>query len=117
METLNIENVIADVLSMLSLSDSSESGLLARGSSIVSGVMQSLSLRLGCLPVPEMLSYIVRDVSLARYNRLGSEGTSKHEVEGESMTFSKDDFAPYESDIAAYAKMSRTRGGGVVHFL
>lgn len=117
MAPLDVEAVEADVLAMLSLTGSSDAGLLARVSSIVAGVVQALSLRLGGMPVPALLSYVVRDVSLARYNRLGSEGAARHDVEGESVTFRTDDFAPYASDIAAAVKLGKTQGGGVVHFL
>ena len=86
---------------------------------IVSGVTQSLSIRLGGVPVPATLDYIVRDVSLSRYNRLGSEGASSHAVEGETMTWTKDDFEPYAADIAAWAaqQMQKPSGGGIVRFL
>lgn len=86
---------------------------------IVSGVTQALSVRIGGVPVPDALDYIVRDVSLSRYNRLGSEGAASHSVEGETMTWNKDDFEPYATDIAAWAaqQMQKPSGGGIVRFL
>lgn len=109
----------ADVLSLLSLS-SLDDALLARISTIVSGVVSALSLRLGGRAVPEALAYVVRDVSLARYNRLGSEGASSHGVEGETMQWNRgDDFAPYTADIAAWGALADepAGAGGVVRFL
>ena len=53
----------------------------------------------GVSEIPAELEYIVSEVTLARYNRIGSEGLSSHNVEGESQTWSQDDFAPYERDI------------------
>lgn len=110
----------ADVLSLLSLSDTDDAALLSRVSSIVSGVVSALSLRLGGRAVPEVLGYVVRDVSLARYNRLGSEGVSSHGVEGETMQWNRgDDFAPYAADIAAWGALADepAGAGGVVRFL
>ena len=117
MEPLDIENVIADILNMLSLSNSNSS-LVTRITSIVNGTVQAISLRLGGIPVPEMLSYIVRDVAIARYNRIGSEGSTKHDVEGEGITFLKDDFLPYTNDLSSFLKMVNSkRGSGIVHFM
>jgi hypothetical protein len=70
--------------------------------------------------VPHELSYIVTEVACARYNRLGSEATTSHSVEGESLSFKDDDFDAYKSDIAAYVKASAepetTDTGGVLFF-
>lgn len=110
----------ADVLSLLSLSDTDDAALLSRISSIVAGVVSALSLRLGGRTVPEALGYVVRDVALARYNRLGSEGVSSHGVEGETMQWNRgDDFAPYAADIAAWGALADepAGAGGVVRFL
>lgn len=56
----------------------------------------------GAEEVPEKLSYIVTDTAVRRYNRIGSEGLSSHTVEGETMSWPDDDFAPFEDDIQAY---------------
>lgn len=34
-----------------------------------------------------------------RFNRIGSEGTASHSVEGESLTFSDSDFDAYMAEI------------------
>ena len=57
---------------------------------------------LGGEEVPEDLQYIVTEVSVIRYNRIGSEGVSHHTVEGEAMTWDKDDFEPYLAEIQAW---------------
>lgn len=63
---------------------------------------QRLMLMLGQSTIPEALSYIVVEVTVARYNRIGSEGTSSHTVQGESLTWNDDDFKPYLEDIQAW---------------
>lgn len=67
--------------------------------------------------VPHELSYIVIEVSVARFNRIGSEGLTSHNVEGEQMTWSNDDFKPYEKDIALYLKNKDKSTQGRVRFI
>lgn len=75
---------------------------------------QRLGLMLGQSIIPEALSFVVIEVTIARYNRIGSEGVSSHSVQGESMTWSDDDFKPYKDDIQAWLDAqedpSTTRG-------
>lgn len=63
---------------------------------------QRLMLMLGQPIVPDALSYVVVEVTIARYNRIGSEGVSSHSVSNESMTWTDDDFKPYMDDIQAW---------------
>lgn len=66
--------------------------------------------------VPACLEYIVTEVSVARFNRIRSEGASSHSLSGESMTFLDDDFAPYMGDIRRW--MGRRQAAeGTVRFL
>ncbi len=43
--------------------------------------------------IPDELEYIITEVSIKRFNRIGSEGVQTHSVEGESMSFNDDDFS------------------------
>lgn len=56
----------------------------------------------GVESVPEELDYIVEEVSIIRFNRIGSEGLTSHTVEGESLTFSDNDFDGFKEDIQDY---------------
>ena len=49
--------------------------------------------------VPDKLSYIIVEVVVKRFNKLGSEGLSSQSVEGLSMSFDLDDFAVYDAVI------------------
>lgn len=71
----------------------------------------------GVQDVPLELEYIVTEVAVARFNRIGSEGLSSHNVGGESMAWSDDDFRPYESDIQAYLNEQAGNSRGVIRFL
>lgn len=77
-----------------------------------------LKVKLGTSSVPAQLSYIVTEVSIIRFNRIGSEGLSSHTVEGESQSFSGDDFSPYESDIQAWIDENKgTSRRGRIRFI
>ncbi|WP_305153530.1 phage head-tail connector protein [uncultured Dubosiella sp.] len=72
---------------------------------------------LGAQTVPEELSYILVEVAIKRFNRIGSEGVASHSIEGESMTFTDDDFAPFEDDMQAWRSKQHDQKKGRVRFL
>ena len=49
--------------------------------------------------VPQGLDYIITEVMIKRFNRIGAEGLTRHDIEGASMSFSSDDFKEYDSII------------------
>ena len=55
---------------------------------IISNATARLTTLLGGLEPTESLDYIILDVCIRRFNRIGSEGMESHTVEGESVTFS-----------------------------
>lgn len=75
---------------------------------------QRLGFLLGQSVIPDELSYIVVEVTIARFNRIGSEGVSSHTVQGESLSWTDDDFKPYMDDIQewlnAQEDVNTTRG-------
>lgn len=52
--------------------------------------------------VPEELHYIIVEVMVKRFNRLGSEGMTSQKVEGLDMTFAFDDFEEYDRILKQY---------------
>lgn len=95
-----------NILAMLGISDPSDE-ITAKLDYIISSTQQRLLLRLGVNAVPAELEYIVVEVSIARFNRIGSERLSSHNVEGETMTWnSEDDFKPYLSEISAWVSQN-----------
>lgn len=97
-------NLNQNVLNLLGLTqeDMTETAA-AQLETILEHTEARLSVLLGGVEeVPEALSYILENVAVARYNKIGSEGISSHSVEGESMTWADDDFAPYQDDIQAW---------------
>ena len=60
----------------------------------------------------------VRDIKKSlKLNRIGSEGLSSHSVEGESLSWSENDFAGYMDDIRAYLDDQKESKKGKVRFL
>lgn len=108
-----------NVLSLLGLSQAENKQI----DTIISVVSSRLCAKLTALTgstvdaVPEALESVTTEVCVARYNRIGSEGTSSHSVDGETMSWSDDDFAPYEDEIEAYADSVRKASAGRLRFL
>lgn len=77
-----------------------------------------LKVLLGCVAeVPKELAYIVEEVSICRFNRIGSEGLTAHTVEGESLTFADSDFAKYENDMQTWLDSQKDVKKGKVQFI
>lgn len=76
-------------------------------SELILNQMEALEVKLGT-PVPAELDFIVVETSIARYNRLGSEGLKSEGIDVISQTFIEDVFQPYLSDIALFKKANTT---------
>ena len=100
MSALSTDGMI--VARMLGLSNVDDSTVINVIEDCVDVATSRLLVRIGADAVPEQLGYIVREVAVRRYNRIGSEGVASHTVEGESMSWNEDDFEPFEADINAY---------------
>ena len=66
--------------------------------------------------VPEQLQYIVTELAIVRFNRIGNEGMASYSQEGESITYG-DDIAPYLPAIQAWLNTQEKNNRGVVRFL
>lgn len=99
---------------MLGIADCDRDDLLQL---IISGATSRLKVLLGGAEPPDSLSYIILDVSIIRFNKIGSEGMGIHTVEGESQHFSDNDFAGFMSDIEAWLASTGGSTQGKVRFL
>ncbi len=95
----------------------SDTSLDSKLNLILAGTRSRLKALLGGQDPPEELNYIITEVSVIRFNRIGSEGFSSHSVEGESQTFAEDDFAGYRDDIQAWLNNQKDAKKGRVRFL
>lgn len=85
-------------------------------------IMENVSNHLKALlgkEIPAELNYIVEEITVRRFNRLGAEGMQSESVEGHSVTFYdlKDEFVPYEAVIDAHKADNGVTGRGKVMFL
>lgn len=58
--------------------------------------------RIGEESVPPALDYIVAEVAIIRFNRIGSEGMAREAQDGRTIEFNADDFSAYNGVIDAY---------------
>lgn len=63
---------------------------------------RKLCSRIGEESVPPALDYIVVEVAIIRFNRIGSEGMAREAQDGRTIEFNADDFAAYNDIIDAY---------------
>ena len=84
---------------------------------LINAAEKRLKVLLGGVDPPENLNYIIIDVAIKRFNRIGSEGLEAHTVEGESQSIAKDDFEEYQDDIQAYLDTLKNATKGKVRFL
>ena len=105
--------IIDDVTALLGFSDEKYNKTL---DVIIRLTTNRLKTLLDVEEVPTELEYIVTEVSIVRYNKIGSEGVTSHSVEGETMSFSDNDFKGYLNDIEVW-KNKKDEVKGVVKFL
>ena len=84
---------------------------------LISTATARLRLLLGGVEPPESMEHIIREVSIIRFNKIGSEGMGSHTVEGESLSFNEDDFASFADEIQAYLEKQTATTRGRVRFL
>lgn len=112
-------DIRTSVLKLTGLSDSDNTDQV---DTVIAVVSKRLAAKLTVLTgeavdeVPDALAAVVVEIVVSRYNRIGSEGVSSHSVDGESMSWSDDDFAPYADEIQDYADSVR-KGAGRLRFL
>lgn len=91
---------LADLKTMLQIADDKRDSILEL---IKKNTEQALRFKLGLKAtdnLPAELDYIVLEVAVKRYNRIANEGMASYSQEGESITFSANDFDEFASDIA-----------------
>ena len=72
---------------------------------------------LGGIEPPESMAHIYMEVSIIRFNRIGSEGLSSHSVEGESLSFADSDFSGFADEIQAFLESQESGTRGKLRFL
>lgn len=107
--------MLEQIKSLLGLADdSSRDDLL---NVIINLTTARLTLLLGGTEPPDTLDHIIIEVAVARFNRIGSEGLSSHSVEGESLSFTENDFDPFMGEIQAFLDSQAENTRGKVRFI
>ncbi|HGU0171295.1 Phage gp6-like head-tail connector protein [Mycobacteroides abscessus subsp. massiliense] len=107
--------VLENVKKLLSINDDKQDELLEI---IISNTEKRL---ISLLPVdieqvPDRLEYIVEEVAVKRFNRVGAEGMTQESIDGRSNTFQNNDFDEYLDVInALFPKNTSKRGRGVFY--
>ena len=94
-----------------------ETGLDEKLKLIINLVTARLQLLLGGIEPPESMEHIIVEVAIMRFNRIGSEGMTSHSVEGESNTFTDNDFSGFADEIQAFLDTQKDSKRGKVRFL
>ena len=94
-----------------------ETGLDEKLKLIINLVQARLQLLLGGIEPPESMEHIIIEVAIMRFNRIGSEGMTSHSVEGESNTFTDNDFSGFADEIQAFLDTQKDSKRGKVRFL
>jgi hypothetical protein len=84
---------------------------------ILACTVARLKLLLGGIDPPDEMNHILIDVSIMRFNRIGSEGLSSHSIEGESLSFNDSDFDGFMPEIQAWLDSHKESTRGKVRFL
>lgn len=106
---------LQDVKLLLGIKDDSRDDLL---NLLIDNAQTQLLGRLQVLDeVPPSLEYIVPELVVRRYNRIGSEGMSSETVEGHSATYDDNDLLAYEFEIDRFLNTIRKPKTGIVRFV
>ncbi|MCI2885883.1 phage head-tail connector protein [Staphylococcus hominis] len=100
---------------LLSINDNVQDELLKR---IIDNTEKRLIslLPIGIEEVPDRLEYIVEEVAVKRFNRVGAEGMMQESVDGRSNTFQANDFDEYMDVIDQYTpRTTGKRGTGIFY--
>ena len=110
--------MLSNLIILLGLDESElDDAMKAKLNLIISGATARLKLLLGGAEPPEEMNHIILDVSAARFNRIGSEGLTGHTVEGESLSFTDNDFSQFSDEIQAWLEQQKDSGRGKLVFL
>lgn len=108
---------LSDLKTMLQIKDNKRDDIL---NLIIKNTTQALSFKLGLkadASIPDVLDYIAIEVSVKRYNRLANEGMSSYTQEGQSITFSANDFDEFANDIDAWKDENGVKDNNSGRFL
>lgn len=78
---------------------------------IIQVVEEKILLYLGLNEVPIPLGWIVVELSVARFNRIGSEGMSSESVDGGTSSYIEDELGQYKHYLNEYMRQNTKNKG------
>lgn len=88
--------IIKQVKALLGISDNLQDNLLNVIQELTEAHFKAYT---GKKDIPDELNFIIVEVVIKRFNRVGSEGLKSQKVEGLTLEFSLDDFGRYDKAI------------------
>ncbi|EPM7558091.1 phage head-tail connector protein [Enterococcus faecium] len=82
----------------------------------ISNSIKAVNNYVGADELPTALTFIVENMTLAKFNKVGNEGMAQYSEEGQAITFSTNDLQPYYTELDRYmdnqeAKEAASDGG------
>lgn len=114
---MDIPNILREVKRSIEIEDD-DTELDLQLTDYINRISQQLRVRLNFVnELPEVLTYIVVECTVSRFNRKGDEGMTSYSQEGQSISY-KAMLAEYETDIANWlANENKSPYEGVVRLL
>ena len=78
---------------------------------IIQVAEEKISLYLGLNEVPIPLGWIVIELAIARFNRIGSEGMSSESVDGGTSSYIEDELGQYKHYLNEYMRQNTKNKG------
>lgn len=101
--------VLEDVLDILTIDDEPTIKILKR---LIDVAYSRILTRIGATVFPVELEWILTELCISRYNRLGSEGVHSELNEGIQYIFERSLLDEYEQELKEYVKRNPAEGAG-----
>lgn len=80
---------------------------------ILATTEKQMQVMLGEDNIPEELNFVLLEVAITRFNRIGSEGMKSEMVDGHRVEYVMDDFASYARVLVSYLPEKEWQAGEV----
>lgn len=81
-------------------------------SEIIEVIQDRIKIYIEAESIPEALGWIVVEASVARFNRIGSEGMSSETVDGNSVSYKDDELSQYKIYLDKYVAEHSNKNKG-----
>jgi hypothetical protein len=100
-------DIKSDVKTLIGVSDTFNDAQLQVAINLATSRVTSY---VGTETLPDSLAWIVEELAISRFNRIGNEGMSQNQEEGRVMMFTSDDLTLYRTYLDKYIADNDTSG-------